>query len=83
MTLFMLGLLVGVVIGRAFDLWVGWKYPKPKPRKFEGYEYLTSLLEDKTDESSNRTFTVQGGWLPTSGEFEIVVDGQHYIVEPK
>ena len=28
MTNFLLGLLIGVVLGRLFDLWVDWKYPK-------------------------------------------------------
>lgn len=28
MTNFMLGLLIGVVLGRLFDLWVDWKYKK-------------------------------------------------------
>ena len=25
---FLIGLMVGVLIGRAFDLWVDWKYKK-------------------------------------------------------
>jgi hypothetical protein len=28
MEMFLMGLIVGVVIGRAFDLWVDWKYKK-------------------------------------------------------
>jgi hypothetical protein len=28
MTAFLLGLMIGIVIGRAFDLWVDWKYKK-------------------------------------------------------
>ena len=80
MTSFILGLLIGAVLGRTFDLWVDWKYPKPKPRKFEGYSHLVpAVIEDKVDESGVRKLTVQGGWLPQSGAFEIVVDGEHYL----
>jgi hypothetical protein len=28
MTEFLLGLMVGIIIGRAFELWVNWKYKK-------------------------------------------------------
>jgi len=28
MTAFLAGLMIGIVIGRAFDLWVDWKYKK-------------------------------------------------------
>jgi len=28
MTAFLFGLMLGIVIGRAFDLWVDWKYKK-------------------------------------------------------
>ena len=28
MEMFLMGLIVGVVVGRAFDLWVDWKYKK-------------------------------------------------------